>query len=117
MRALNDGEPVVLEWFVDFNAMDYRGIFSLDQLAYNGVGRQGFHQTVIEDYVVELVDPQTGEVYGEIGEGEVSEEQQELAVRHGRFKYLIVKNSWGANRPDRGSYTVDGEKGFSSSRS
>jgi hypothetical protein len=38
---------------------------------------------------------------GSIGRGEVSEELQEQALL-GKLDTLVVKNSWGVNRPERG---------------
>lgn len=111
-RALNAGMPVVLDWYVDFNALDKNGIFALDTLKNSGPGRQGGHSTVIEDYVVAGVNPKTGKSF-EVGEGEATPEQKELAEKYGQIKYFIVKNSWGgAARTDRASYVVNGEKGF-----
>lgn len=113
MRALNDKKPVVLNWFVDFNAQDEQGIFSFALLKEQGPGRQGLHSTVIEDYAVEILDPVTGEVIKEIGEGDVSEEEKLEAETNGRIKYLVVKNSWGGlERMDRPSYVRDGVGGY-----
>ena len=110
MSALNAGEPVVLEWFVDFNALNDEGIFSLETLKEKGPGTQGYHQTVIEDYVVEVLEDG---VWQELPEGDVSQEDKDRAVREGRLKYLIVKNSWGGDdRFDQASYVVAGKKGY-----
>lgn len=113
MAQLNQGQPVVMRWFVDFNAMDDNGIFSLETLAQRGKGKQGYHLTVIEDYVVTYRDPYTGEVR-DTPEGEVSPDLKEHARRYGKLKYFVVKNSWGgAEREDRASYTRFGKKGYS----
>ncbi len=48
--ALNDGHPVMISWFVDFNANE-DGVFSRATLDDMGApGRQGGHLTVIADY-------------------------------------------------------------------
>lgn len=56
-RALHDRAPVMISWFVDFNALeedttsDLYGSFNMDTLKGKGrPGRQGGHLTVLEDY-------------------------------------------------------------------
>ena len=111
--ALNAGQPVVMNWFVDFNALDTQGIFDASTLRKLGKpGSQGYHSTVIEDYVVEGVDPATNEPFVTT-EGEVAEDLKVLAAKHGKIKYFVVKNSWGgAERLNRASYASNGIKGF-----
>jgi hypothetical protein len=111
-RALNAGHPVIIDWFVDFNALNEKGEFSGKLLKQKGAGRQGYHSTVIEDYVVEGVNPATGEQFL-IGEGEATPEQKALAAEHGNILYFVVKNSWGGlERLDRKSYIRDGVGGY-----
>lgn len=112
MRAMNDHKPVLITWFVDFNAAS-NGIFSLETLVKAGKpGRQGGHITVLEDYVAHGVDPQTGKRF-QTTEGENSPELKRLAAEYGSIDYFVVKNSWGgADRPDRPSYMHDNELGF-----
>jgi len=112
MRALNDHKPVVMNWFVDFNAM-VAGTFSIENLIKAGkAGRQGGHMTVIEDYVAHGVDPRTGKPF-QTTEGENSPELKRLAAEFGVIDYFVVKNSWGgADRTDRSSYVHDKEAGF-----
>jgi hypothetical protein len=38
---------------------------------------------------------------GDIGEGDVSDEMKEKALE-GRINYVVTKNSWGKDRPERG---------------
>lgn len=110
--ALNAGHPVVLDWFVDFGALDSKGIFSLETLKATPETRQGYHSTVLEDYVVGVKDPVTG-LERIIGEGEVSDSEKALALEKGDIKYLVVKNSWGGlERRDRPSYVRGTEGGF-----
>lgn len=111
-RALNDHQPVVMSWFVDFNALDSKGVFSGERLQEYGSGRQGWHMIVIEDYVVEGIHPVTGEKF-EVGEGEATPEMKALAAEFGDIKYFVIKNSWGGNeRVDRPSYQRDGVGGY-----
>ena len=111
-KALNDGHPVVMDWFVDFNALTSKGEFSGEALKAKGSGRQGYHSVVIEDYVVEGVNPATGEKF-EVGEGEATPEMKELALKYGKIKYFVIKNSWGGlERTDRTSYVRDGVGGY-----
>ncbi|NBO38614.1 hypothetical protein EBU99_08525 [bacterium] len=113
MRAMNAGYPVVMNWFVDFNGMTPLGTFELSavQKALTQ-GRQGYHSTVLEDYLAKGVDPVT-QLPFETPEGEVSNELKSKAVEFGSLTAFIVKNSWGgAERQDRSSYQRDGEKGY-----
>jgi hypothetical protein len=112
MRAMNAGYPVVLNWFVDFNAMTPEGVFDLKKLQEAGVGRQGYHSTVLEDYLAKGFDPVTN-TYFETPEGEVSDLMKTAAVSYGALTSFITKNSWGGSeRIDRSSYFRDGEKGY-----
>ena len=112
MRAMNAGYPVILNWFVDFNAIDKAGVLSAENLAASGWGRQGYHSVVLEDYTVTGINPETNEAFT-IGEGEVSAAEKELAAKHGNITAFIIKNSWGgAERTDRSSYNRLGEFGY-----
>jgi hypothetical protein len=96
-RALNDKQPVIISLMIDFNALDNRdGTFKGNLLREQGVGHQGGHLTVLEDYTVTDVPG-----IGSIGRGEVSEDLQQQALL-GTLDTLVVKNSWGVNRPERG---------------
>lgn len=111
-KALNKHEPVVMSWFVDFNAMNNEGIFNKKSLDLLKEGRQGYHMTVIEDYLVEGIHPVTGKKFS-IGEGEATAEEKLLAEQYGNVVAFIVKNSWGgAERLDRSSYNRLGQKGY-----
>lgn len=104
-RALNDREPVIMSLMIDFNALDNKdGTFKGEQLRVNGIGQQGGHLTVLEDYTVKDVPG-----IGVIGRGDVSDELKQQALL-GSLDTLFVKNSWGINRPERG--IKDGITGF-----
>lgn len=112
-RALNDGHPVIMNWWVDFHALDDSGIFDLENVRQRGPGRQGYHSTVIEDYVVSGTDPSTGRRFL-VGEGEATPADKKLAELYGTIEYFVIKNSWGGDeRPDRPSYSRFGVKGYS----
>lgn len=98
MKALNDRQPVVMSLMIDFNAMDAQdnGTFKLDLLQQNGLGHQGGHMLVLEDYTVANVPG-----IGVIGEGDMSPELKAKAL-NGTVTMLKSKNSWGSNRPERG---------------
>lgn len=58
-RALHDLQPVIISWYVDFNALEkdsespFKGSFNLKTLEVNAEpGRQGGHMTVLEDYEI-----------------------------------------------------------------
>jgi hypothetical protein len=112
-RALNRKKPVVMNWFVDFNAMNSQGVFSHEQLkSKKSSGKQGYHSTVIEDYGVSGINPDTNEKFV-LGEGELSRKEKKLSLEFGMIDFIIVKNSWGGNeRLDRASYKRNGEGGF-----
>ncbi|MGE0173328.1 MAG: hypothetical protein AB7T49_11095 [Oligoflexales bacterium] len=109
-RALNDHQPVVMQVFVDFNALDPAdGTFKISTLqAAGGPGRQGVHMVVLEDYVVDNVTAPDGSIVS-VGEGEVADDLKERAIK-GNLRYFVAKNSWGTNRPDRG--LTDGRTRF-----
>jgi hypothetical protein len=108
-RALHDRQPVVITWDVDFNALEndqgeLQGSFNLTTLEAAGrPGRQGGHMTVLEDYAAET------EQFGLLEAGvtldpEDPQDAEKLeAALEGttKIKFLRIKNSWGANRPDR----------------
>lgn len=97
MRALNDKKPVVMSLMIDFNALDITDqTFKKSQVDARGIGGQGGHMVVLEDYTVK-----NAPGFGEIGEGNVSDEMKEAALK-GDLVLLKVKNSWGTDRPDRG---------------
>lgn len=112
MRAMNAGYPVVLNWFVDFNAMSSEGVFNFATLQEKGAGRQGYHSTVLEDYLAKGFDPE-GNVHFETPEGQVSDDLKSKVLAFGSLTSFITKNSWGGSeRIDRASYLRDGEKGY-----
>lgn len=95
-KALNDHQPVVLSFYVSFNAPNDEGLFNLNSLAKKGqLGRGGGHMLVLHDYVVDHVP-----TLGRIGEGEVDDASKDLAIL-GELDYVVAKNSWGHDRDDR----------------
>jgi hypothetical protein len=107
-KALHDAQPVIITWFVDFNAMEnrtneLRGSFNMTTLNEFGPGRQGGHMTVLEDYQAKLAD---GRVL-KAGEtlDPTNPEQKALLdtalASSSEVQFFRVKNSWGAARPDR----------------
>jgi hypothetical protein len=110
-RALHDGQPVVITWDVDFNAMESgqnerRGSFNMTTLGEaGGAGRQGGHMTVLEDYEAET------EAYGLLKAGDtldpdVEEDAAKLEAlldASTKIKFFRIKNSWGSWRDDRAS--------------
>jgi len=98
-KALNDHQPVVLTFFVSFNAPDRFGFFNLNSLAKAGtIGESGGHMVVLHDYSVRGIPGPEG--LTSLGEGDLSPEQKEAALK-GNLDYLVAKNSWGYNRLDR----------------
>ncbi len=107
-KALHAEQPVVITWFVDFNAMENgqnerRGSFNMTTLNQYGPGRQGGHMTVLEDYQAKLSD-------GTVLKAGVTLDPNKPADKRlldraldpsTDVQFLRVKNSWGAARPDR----------------
>jgi len=103
-KALHAAQPVIVSWFVDFNAMENRegplkGSFNMTTLGELGPGRQGGHMTVFEDYQAKLAD-------GTVLEAGVTLEANDPRLAKAlepstQIQFFRVKNSWGAARPDR----------------
>jgi hypothetical protein len=97
-RALADKHSVVISWFVDFNALTPGAAFSKEYLDEQGPGHQGGHMTNITDYEIDNV-PGFGTLKAGV---DATPEQLEAALDDAAvIKFLRVKNSWGAERPDR----------------
>ncbi len=97
MKALNDKKPVVMTLMIDFNALDINDqTFKKSLIDTNGIGGQGGHMVVLEDYTVT-----NAPGFGDIGEGDVSDDMKAAALE-GDIVLLKAKNSWGKDRPDRG---------------
>ncbi len=100
IRALNDNQPVLVSWLVDFNAMSSTGVFRMSNLT--SPGRQGGHLTSMEDYQVVVRQP--GQPERTLRAGELaSEADQELAARYGTVEFFRIKNSWGTARDPSGT--------------
>lgn len=98
-RALHDGQPVIISWFVDFNALSSKASFSLEELARRGgPGHQGGHMTVLHDYEITNV-PGFGTL--KAGESATPEQLQAALADTAQVTFLRIKNSWGGYRPDR----------------
>ncbi len=103
-KALHATQPVIVSWFVDFNAMENRngplkGSFNMQTLGEFGPGRQGGHMTVFEDYQAKLADGTL------LAAGETLEPNDPNLAKalepSTKIEFFRVKNSWGAARPDR----------------
>ena len=99
LKAVNDKKPVIMSSMVEFSALntENKATFEYDLYIQKGLSTgQGGHLIVLEDYTVDNVPN-----IGSIGEGDVSPELKQAAL-DGDVKTLVVKNSWGTDRPDRG---------------
>jgi len=98
MKALNDRKPVIMSVMIDFNALDTEdATFKKSKVDEAGVGHQGGHMVVLEDYVVTNV----AGFDGPLPEGDLPEEVKTAAL-DGELVLLKAKNSWGTDRPGRG---------------
>jgi len=107
-RALHDAQPVIVTWFVDFNALEgrdngRRGAFSLVTLNEVGPGRQGGHMTVLEDYQARLADGRLLEAGKTLDPTKPEDKAllESALLPSSEVQFFRVKNSWGSARPDR----------------
>jgi hypothetical protein len=94
-KALHDNQPVVISWFVDFNALDSQGRFFAPPAT---PGHQGGHMTVMEDYQAEVPG------VGTFKAGELVRDPAVKAQLLGddvKIEFIRIKNSWGNYRSDR----------------
>lgn len=108
-RALHDRQPVIISWFVDFNAFErrpeaadqLRGSFNMTTLAERGPGSQASHMTVLEDYQATLAD-------GTVLAAGTTLDRDDPAQRSlldralessTTIDFLRTKNSWGTQNP------------------
>lgn len=107
-RALHAAQPVIITWFVDFNALEdrdtpLRGSFNLATLNELGPGRQGGHMTVIQDYQAKLADGRVLEAGKTLDPSNPDDQAllQSALLASTQVEFFRVKNSWGSARPDR----------------
>lgn len=99
-KAMHARRPVILVWFVDFNAMDRStGVF---RNVPEKPGRQGGHMTVMEDYQVSNVPG-----FGSLAAGTVVTDPAALDAAlapEATVEFLRIKNSWGSGfQPPEGT--------------
>ncbi len=90
-KAMHSGMPVILSWFVDFNAMDSQNRFMAPPSA---PGHQGGHMTVLEDYQVGGVPG-----FGTLEAGKLVTDPKALAAAlspEAKIEFFRIKNSWGS---------------------
>lgn len=89
-KAMHDGMPVIMTWFVDFAAMDSQNRF----MAPPGVpGRQGGHMTLVEDYEINDVPG-----FGTLKAGILVTDPAALDAAlspDANLAFIRIKNSWG----------------------
>jgi hypothetical protein len=93
-RAMQDGQPVLVSWYVDFNAMG-DGQFKAPPAT---PGKQGGHMVIVEDYQVSNVPG-----FGTLPAGTVETRPDALKAAlssQSTIDFIRIKNSWGTQRPD-----------------
>jgi hypothetical protein len=91
-KAMHAGMPVILSWFVDFNAMDSQNRFMAPPSA---PGHQGGHMTVVEDYQATNVPG-----YGTLEAGKLITDPKILEAAlspTAQIEFIRIKNSWGTS--------------------
>ena len=95
-KAMHDKQPVILSWYVDFNALDSAGRFAAPPAT---PGHQGGHMVVVEDYQIDAVPG-----FGTLAAGTVETRPEALQAAldpAAKIAFIRVKNSWGSYRVDR----------------
>lgn len=90
-KAMHGGLPVIMTWFVDFNAMKNNTFMEPPA----NPGRQGGHMTVLEDYEIENVPG-----YGTLKAGETVTDPKALDAAlstEANILFFRIKNSWGSD--------------------
>ena len=95
-KAMHDKQPVIMSWYVDFNALDPQGRFAAPP---ETPGRQGGHMVVVEDYQINDV-PGFGTLKAGVLETRPEALQAALSPS-AKIEFIRIKNSWGSYRPDR----------------
>jgi len=90
-RALHDGHPVAIGWWVDFNALNDASEFKLETVKAVGPGSQGGHMTVLHDYQAEV--PGTGLL--EVGVTATPAQMTAALSTDTKIIFWRTKNSWG----------------------
>jgi len=90
-KAMHGGLPVIMTWFVDFNALKSNTFVEPPATP----GRQGGHMTVLEDYEIENVPG-----YGTLKAGEIVTDVKALDAAlsdEATITFFRIKNSWGSD--------------------
>lgn len=107
-QALQDAQPVLLTWFVDFNALEDRnngrlGSFNMPTLSELGSGLQGGHTTLIDAYQARLADGR--EITADQKLDPTNPDDKSLLdaalLASTQVELFRVKNTWGSAHPER----------------
>lgn len=109
MRALNNGQPVLMSFMVYFDALkidrenrmgifDYQTLLDFQAKQDVNASRTGGHMVMLQDYTVTNVPG-----LGDLGFGDMSEDVKTQALQ-GELGMVKAKNSWGVSREDRGLF-------------
>ena len=103
-KSMHGGLPVIMTWFVDFNAM----VSNTFKEPPATPGRQGGHMTVLEDYQIENVPG-----YGTLEAGKTVTDPKILdaaLATEANIVFFRIKNSWGSDLAPPGA--TDDLKGY-----
>lgn len=103
-RALHNKLPVIMFWFVDFNAMGSDKAFKAPPAT---PGSQGGHMTVLEDYEVKLADGSVLKAGVDVTDPKALEAALDPKAA---IQFFRIKNSWGTGLAPQGA--ADDYKGF-----
>jgi hypothetical protein len=94
-KVMHDQLPVIMSWYVDFNAMDPQGRFLAPPPT---PGAQGGHMVVTDDYQITNVPG-----FGTLSAGTVESRPDALQAAldpSAKIEFIRIKNSWGTYRAD-----------------
>ena len=103
-KAMHGGLPVIMTWFVDFNAM----VSNTFKEPPATPGRQGGHMVVLEDYEIDNVPG-----FGTLKAGTTVTDQKALDAalsKDATISFFRIKNSWGSDLAPPGA--TDDLKGY-----
>ena len=103
-RAMHDGMPVIMTWYVDFAAMSGSAFKAPPATP----GRQGGHMTVVEDYQVSGVPG-----FGTLAAGTLVTDPKALEAAldpRATIDFVRIKNSWGLGLAPEGA--AEDQRGY-----
>jgi hypothetical protein len=107
-KALRDAQPVILTWFVDFNALEDRdngrlGSFNMATLTELGAGLQGGHTTLVDGYQARLADGRELQAGQKLDPTNAADQSllDTALLPSTQVEFFRIKSAWGSAHPER----------------